>query len=144
VATFGQQIQFRREFDDLVALARQTGAAGDPLLRERIARAWTGLEVLRSYALVTIAEASRPEAGSGAEASVMKLLWARWHRALGELAMDVAGARSLVTAGVPYELDEWQRLYLFSRADTIYGGSDEVQRTIIAERELGLPKEART
>jgi alkylation response protein AidB-like acyl-CoA dehydrogenase len=140
-ATFGQQIQFRREFDDLVALARQTGAAGDPLLRERIARAWTGLEVLRAYALVTIAEASRPEAGSGAEASVMKLLWARWHRALGELAMDVAGARSLVTAGFPYELDEWQRLYLFSRANTIYGGSDEIQLGVIASRELGLARE---
>jgi alkylation response protein AidB-like acyl-CoA dehydrogenase len=165
-ATFGQQIQFRREFDDLVALARQTGAAGDPLLRERIARAWTGLEVLRAYALVTIAEASRPVAsrpeasrseasrpeasrpeasrpdgGPSAEASVMKVLWARWHKALGELAMDVAGARGLVTGGVQYELDARQRLYLFSRADTIYGGSDEIQLGVIASRALGLARE---
>ncbi len=71
----------------------------------------------------------------------MKLLWARWHRALGELAMDVAGARSLITAGFPYELDEWQRLYLFSRANTIYGGSDEIQLGVIASRELGLARE---
>ena len=46
-------------------------------------------------------------------------------------------------AGAPYDLHDWQRLFLFSRADTIYGGSDEIQRTIIAERALGLPRQAR-
>jgi alkylation response protein AidB-like acyl-CoA dehydrogenase len=56
--------------------------------------------------------------------------------------MAVRGAPALL-AGEDGELDEWQRLYLFSRADTIYGGSDEIQRNIIAERVLGLPKEAR-
>ena len=64
-------------------------------------------------------------------------------RRLGELAMRVRGAASLVARAAPYELDEWQLLHLFSRADTIYGGSDEVQRNIIAERVLGLPREAR-
>jgi alkylation response protein AidB-like acyl-CoA dehydrogenase len=54
--------------------------------------------------------------------------------------MQVCGARSLVHDG---DLDEWQRMFLFTRADTIYGGSDEVQRNIIAERTLGLPREAR-
>ncbi|MEO9221473.1 MAG: acyl-CoA dehydrogenase family protein, partial [Mycobacteriaceae bacterium] len=74
------------------------------------------------------------------EASVAKLTWAHWHRDLGELAMEVAGAASLVA---PEDLDEYQRLFLFSRADTIYGGSDEIQRNILAERVLGLPREAR-
>jgi alkylation response protein AidB-like acyl-CoA dehydrogenase len=77
---------------------------------------------------------------TGGHPSVAKLIWARWHRGLGELAMEVLGAASTVARGAPYDLDEWQRLFLFSRADTIYGGSDEIQRTIIAERVLGLPR----
>jgi alkylation response protein AidB-like acyl-CoA dehydrogenase len=140
-ATFGQQIQFRAEFDALVDQARRTGAAGDPVVRDRIARAWVGLEVLRAYALDTVAGAGRPDAGTGAEASVMKILWARWHKTLGELAMDVEGASGMVAAAAPYELDSWQRLYLFSRTDTIYGGSDEIQLGIIASQALGLPRE---
>ena len=71
-----------------------------------------------------------------------KLLWGTWHRTLGELAMLVRGTDAL-TAGPGYDLDEWQRLFLFTRADTIYGGSDEIQRNILAERVLGLPREPR-
>jgi alkylation response protein AidB-like acyl-CoA dehydrogenase len=137
-ATFGQQIQFRREFDDIVAEAKRTGAAADPVVRDRIARAWVGLEVLRSYALDTVRSMSNPQAGGGPEASVSKLLWARWHQRLGELAMDVRGADGMVAKAAPYELDDGQRLYLFSRADTIYGGSDEIQLGIIASRVFGL------
>ncbi|MEV6627188.1 acyl-CoA dehydrogenase family protein, partial [Amycolatopsis sp. NPDC051114] len=62
-------------------------------------------------------------------------------RGLGELAVRARGARSLVSDGD--ELDDAQLLYLFTRADTIYGGSDEIERNIIAERVLGLPREAR-
>ncbi|HEY7593238.1 MAG TPA: acyl-CoA dehydrogenase family protein [Actinophytocola sp.] len=132
-ATFGQQIGFRRELDALVELARSAGALEDPLLRERLARARLGLEVMRAHSLRTI--------GDARAASVTKLVWATWHRSLGELAMDVLGAAGLTAPGG--ELGEWQRLYLFSRADTIYGGSNEIQRNIIAERVLGLPREAR-
>jgi len=160
-ATFGQQIGFRRELDGLIALARQTGAAANPLLRDKIARAWIGLEVMRAYALDTVAGPDAPVAagaagsdgpgssgpgsggGTGAEASVLKLLWANWHRGLGELAMEVQGAASMVADDAPYDLDSWQRMFLFSRADTIYGGSNEIQRGIIAERALGLPRQAR-
>jgi len=77
------------------------------------------------------------------QASIAKLLWAGWHRNLGDLAMQVRGADSL-TVGPDYDLDEWQRLFLFTRADTIYGGSDEVQRNVLAERVLGLPREQRS
>jgi alkylation response protein AidB-like acyl-CoA dehydrogenase len=134
VATLGQQVGFRRELDGLVAAARRTGAIDDPLIRDRLTRAWIDLDVLRAHALRTQAT----------DASVTKLLWSRWHRDFGELAMAVLGAPSMVARGTPYELDEWQRLFLFSRADTIYGGSDEIQRTIVAERVLGLPREVVT
>ena len=128
VATLGQQVGFERELNRLVELARQTGASGDPLIRDRLARAWIGLEAMRAHALRTLS------AGAGGTGpSELKLLWSRWHQDLGELAMDVQGAPSMVARGAPYDLDEWQRLFLFSRADTIYGGSDEIQRTIIAE-----------
>jgi alkylation response protein AidB-like acyl-CoA dehydrogenase len=138
-ATLGQQIGFRREFAALVAEARRTGAAADPLLRDRLGRAWIGLEVMRAHALRTLAAGPV----TGAEASELKLLWSHWHQELGELAMDVLGASSMVARGEPYDLDDWQRLYQFSRADTIYGGSDEIQRGIIAGRALGLPREGR-
>ncbi len=145
VATLGQQVGFRRELDALVAQALATGAAGDPGLREKLTRAYVRLEVMRAHALRTLhsvgGETSGTEGIAGGEASVAKLLWAHWHRDLGELSMQVRGASSML--GQPDGLDEWQRLFLFTRADTIYGGSDEVQRNIIAERTLGLPREAR-
>jgi alkylation response protein AidB-like acyl-CoA dehydrogenase len=141
-ATLGQLVGFERELRRLVELARQTGASGDPLLRDRLGRAWIGLEALRAHALRTLAAgAAGPGAATGP--SELKLLWSRWHQQLGELAMDIQGAPSMVARGAPYDLDDWQRLFLFSRADTIYGGSDEIQRTIIAERALGLPRQAR-
>ena len=141
VSTLGQQVGFRRELDALVALARENGSYDDPVLRDRLARADVELEVIRLNALRTLAEGGSADHATRS-ASVAKLLWATWHRTLGELAMAVRGEQSLL-AGPDYDLDEWQRLFLFSRADTIYGGSDEVQRNILAERVLGLPREAR-
>lgn len=134
VATLGQQVGFRRELAALTDLADRTGAADDPTVEQRLAEAWTGLEVMRAHALRTLGD-SAPGV-----AEVSKLVWANWHRELGELAMLVRGAAGLVADP---ELDEWQRLFLFTRADTIYGGSNEIQRNIIAERVLGLPREKR-
>lgn len=139
VSTLGQQIGFARELDGIIAEAKRLGTYDDPTLRSELTRAWIGLRELRAHALRTLSGAGV----SGPEAAVGKLMWAQWHRHLGELAMRARGARSLVAESAPYELDEWQRLYLFSRADTIYGGSDEIERNIIAERVLGLPKEPR-
>ncbi|MDA4894848.1 MULTISPECIES: acyl-CoA dehydrogenase family protein [unclassified Microbacterium] len=137
VSTLAQQIAFRREFDEVVALAERNGAANDPLLRDRLVQARMGLEVIRLHALRTLG------GEQGHDASVTKLLWSGWHRALGELAMAVAGPDALTVSEPPYILDDLQTLFLFSRADTIYGGSDEIQRNVIAERVLGLPREAR-
>jgi len=139
VSTLGQQIVYARELSAVVELAKSTGAADDPLIRERLTRSWAGLRAMRSYALATMdVEGGGRAAGKD---NVSKLLWANWHRDLGEIAMDVQGKAGLVLAGGDF--NEWQRLYLFTRADTIYGGSNEIQRNIIAERVLGLPREAR-
>jgi alkylation response protein AidB-like acyl-CoA dehydrogenase len=138
VSTLGQQVGFRRELDAILELARSNGAYDDPVIRDRLAGADVELEVIRLNALRTLSAEQGP-----LQASVAKLLWARWHRTLGELAMLIRGSDALMT-GPDGDLDEWQRLFLFTRADTIYGGSDEIQRNILAERVLGLPREARS
>ncbi|CEA06950.1 Glutaryl-CoA dehydrogenase [Arthrobacter saudimassiliensis] len=137
VSTLAQQIAFQRELDAVVDLARDNGALEDPLIRDRIVSAHMGLQMLRLHGLRTLS------GEQGIEASITKLLWAPWHRSLGELAMAVAGSAGLTVAEAPYGLSPLQSLFLFSRADTLYGGSDEIQRNVIAERVLGLPKEAR-
>jgi alkylation response protein AidB-like acyl-CoA dehydrogenase len=131
-AMLGLQVGFRRELADLIEVARHTGASTDPLLRDKLARAWIGLEAIHAYALDTL---GGPD--DRAEASVLKIMWSRWHQALGELAMEILGAESMTAQE---DLDEWQRLFLFTRAETIYGGSDEIQRNIIATHALGLPR----
>jgi alkylation response protein AidB-like acyl-CoA dehydrogenase len=146
VSTLGQTVGFARELEGVVARAKENGAIDDPIVRDRLARLKTELAVIRSFALRSLAlvEGGQDSTNKGPHAggaeSIFKLAWATWHRTLGEVAMDVAGASGL-TAGSGYDLDEHQRLFLFSRADTIYGGSDEIQRNILAERVLGLPKE---
>ncbi|MBV9445345.1 MAG: acyl-CoA dehydrogenase family protein [Streptosporangiaceae bacterium] len=135
VSTFGQQLGFAREFEAVLGLARARGVAGDPDIAARIADAWIELQVLRFTAEASFGSGSEP----GVEANIVKLLWAPWHQRLGELAADVAGPDATVT-GASYELSDEQRLFLFTRADTIYGGSSEIQRNVIAERGLGLPR----
>jgi alkylation response protein AidB-like acyl-CoA dehydrogenase len=154
-STLGQQVGYQRELDELIAAARRTGAVSDPLLRDRLARAWIGLQVMREQIITMLGSDDDPAAANSANdrasntsasntsASVVKLLWSNWHRDLGKLAMDVLGPASMLAQGPPYDLDDWQRLYLFSRADTVYGGSAEIQRGIIADRALGLPRQAR-
>ncbi|MDP9101567.1 MAG: acyl-CoA dehydrogenase family protein [Actinomycetota bacterium] len=136
VATLGQQVGFARELREVTTAARATGRDQDPLLQERLVAAWAGLQVLQHTAARTLDNAA---AGTGVEASVSKLLWATWHQRLGELAMDVLGPGAVVVEGE--DLSPLQSLFLFSRSDTIYGGSHEVQRNIVAERFWRLPKD---
>ena len=141
VSTLGQQMQFQNELDEVVRIAKANGAAQDPVLRQRIAQAWSGLRVLRYNSLRML---SGVQDGSlRPEATIYKLAWSTWHVALGKLAMDVMGPEAELLAGAPYELTRLQALFLFTRADTLYGGSNEIQRNIIAERALGMPREAR-
>lgn len=136
VSTLAQQIGFRRELDEVIDHAQENGAINDPVLRDRIVDSHMRLETIRLHALRTLG------GDQGYGMSVTKLLWSQWHRDLGELAVDIAGPAGL-TVGQDYELSNAQSLFLFTRSDTIYGGSDEIQKNVIAERVLGLPREAR-
>jgi len=139
--TLGQQLAFRNELAQVIEIAKRNGAADDPVMRQRLADAWIGLEIMRYNALRMLSKSEGAELSR--EAMITKLYWATWHRNLGKLAMDVLGAESEIAAGAPYDLTRLQRLFLFTRSDTVYAGSNQIQRNIIAERALGLPREPR-
>jgi alkylation response protein AidB-like acyl-CoA dehydrogenase len=141
-STLGQQLSFQNELRQVVELAKANGAAADPVMRQRLADAWIGLRIMRFNALRTLTS-STERAELGREAMITKLYWATWHRDLGKLAMDVLGAHAEIAAAEPYDLTALQRVFLFTRADTIYAGTNEIQRNLIAERALGLPREPR-
>jgi len=136
ISTLAQQVGFARELDDTIDLARRRGLTTDPRVRQRLVRAHIGLHLMRWNAARSMSGDGVP----GSEASISKLFWGTWHRDLGELMVDLSGADGTI-AGPDGELTMEQRLFLFTRADTIYGGSNEIQRNVLGERVLGLPKE---
>lgn len=141
VSTLGQQMHFAHELELVIKAAKAAGLAGDALIRDRIARAWSGLRVMRYNALRMLAGDSHGMS-LGREALIYKYYWSNWHRDLGELAMDVLGPLGDVPSD-DIDILRLQQVYLFSRADTIYGGTNEIQLNLIAERGLGMPREAR-
>ena len=140
-STLGQNLMFLNEWDEVAAVARRNGRIDDPVIRQRLADAWLRLRLMRLNAMRIMS--STHEASPAA--MVTKLFWATLHRDLGELAMDVLGPEAtLRTATLPDGASDYsrlQRLFLFSRSDTIYAGTNQIQRNIIGERALGLPKE---
>ena len=141
VSTLGQQMGFRNELDEIIAAARSNGAAKDPLIRQRIAKAEIGLRLMRYGALRMLSNTSHSKVDGAA--LTYKIQWATWRRALGELGMDVLGQAGEVTDNTDYEWGMLPNLFLYSRADTIYGGTNQIQRNLIAERALGMPREPR-
>lgn len=134
-STLGQQLAFAAELERVIAVAKQLGTARVPAIRERIAEMWMRLEVMRLNALRTLSAHDRGELPR--EAYITKLYWATWHRDLGELAMEVLGDSAAVLDPAFADL---HRLFLWSRSDTIYAGTNQVQRNLIALRALGLPR----
>ena len=136
ISTLAQQVGFERELHATIQLATRCGRIDDPVIRQRLMRAHTGLYLMRWNALRSMGSGV-----PGPEASIGKLFWGSWHRELGELMVDIMGVAATVADGFPYELSLEQKLFLFSRSDTIYGGSNEIQRNVLGERVLGLAKE---
>ncbi len=139
VGLLGHLLGFSRELEHVITTARGNGRIKDATVRDRLARAYGELAILQVSTVRSLAGYDDGEAPPSA--SVAKLFWAGWHQRLGELALDVLGPAATVIEGSPYELGEFHRSFLFSRSESIYGGSDEVQRNIIGERVLGLPPE---
>jgi alkylation response protein AidB-like acyl-CoA dehydrogenase len=138
-STLGQQLSFDNELVAIMETAKKTGRSTDPVTRQRLARAWIGLRIMRYNALRGLTSMARGDITP--ETAIHKLYWANFHQQLGELAVDVLGPDAEVASSTPYELTTAQRLFLYTRADTIYGGSDQIQRNVIGERALGLPPE---
>jgi alkylation response protein AidB-like acyl-CoA dehydrogenase len=141
VSTLGQQMAFRNELDAIIAAAMENGAGKDPLIRQRIAKAEIGLRLMRYGALRMLSNTDHSKVDGAA--LTYKIQWATWRRNLGELAMDVLGQMGEVTDNPDYEWGMLPNLFLYSRADTIYGGTNQIQRNLIAERGLGMPREPR-
>jgi alkylation response protein AidB-like acyl-CoA dehydrogenase len=148
-------IRFREELERLVTLARELGRAGDPVIRQRLASCHATVEIMRYLgmrALTRFLAGSQP----GPDGSVFKLYWSEYHRVVTELAVDILGADALVPSGRPpsvsFQTDDpgapsssasWVGTFFGARAGTIYAGTSEIQRNILGEMVLGLPKEPR-
>ncbi len=136
-STLGQNLMFLNEWDSILDVARRNGRAHDPVVRQRLADTWLRLRLMRLNAMrIMSSTLEAPPA-----AMVTKLFWATLHRDLGELAMEVVGPDAMLRRGADGDYSRLQRLFLFSRSDTIYAGTNQIQRNIIGERALGLPKE---
>jgi hypothetical protein len=148
-------IGFRAELDRLLELARERGATADPHIRQRLARAHTTVELMRFLgyrALTSFLSGRQP----GPESSTGKLLWSHYHQQVTELAIDILGPEALVpvgqgphtafrhdSPGATNDSANWVGVFLNARAGTIYAGTSQVQRNIVGEQILGLPKEPR-
>ncbi|MCK1589107.1 acyl-CoA dehydrogenase family protein [Bradyrhizobium sp. 169] len=136
-----QYVRFEADFWRLVDEAKKRGKLSDVRVREQLAWAYSNVGVLRMSGLVLLnALATEQDPGRGASDSVNKIQWSEYERRLGEIALDILGPEALVT-GDNYELSPWQLTFLETRTHTIWGGTAEIQRNILAERVLGLPKE---
>ncbi len=148
-------VLFGVEFDRLKELAREQGKADDPVIRQRLAACYTTTQIMRYLGMRTL---TRFLAGHhpGPDASTFKLFWSEYHKISTELAIDILGANAMVidgkfpssafstdSPGAPNNSGSWIGTFLNARAGTIYAGTSQVQRNIIGEMVLGLPKEPR-
>jgi len=157
-----QHVQYTRQFWDGVDVIREKGLDTDPLIRQQLAWAYTHCEIMRIRGLQILSEVvARKEPGPSA--SINKMFWSEYAQRFSEFMMNARGAESMITPtsepdtdratggpadavsrGPGYALDPWQTAFLSTRSATIWGGTAQVQRNIVGERVLGLPKEPST
>jgi alkylation response protein AidB-like acyl-CoA dehydrogenase len=138
---FKEQVLQRIDVEDAVALARARGRHADPTVRQALAARWIDVEILRLLNCRTLTQLERGEA-PGAESSLVKLFWAELTARLHEEALALGGPHAALVAGSPHAVDDgrWAQAFLWSRVGAIAGGTSEVQRNLIAQRLLGLPR----
>jgi alkylation response protein AidB-like acyl-CoA dehydrogenase len=154
-ATTGHR-RFERELDIIIERARETGKIDDPLIRQRLAWAHTKVQIMRVNGLRSLAGVLHGTKQAAALGLMNKMNWSEYHRLVMELYVDIEGAHGQLLTGtkdaqsIPgigrresndYPVSPMQAAFFFSRSETIWGGTAEVQRNIIGERGLGLPKE---
>jgi long-chain acyl-CoA synthetase len=136
-------LAYEREFWDLVEETRKRGRSDDLIVRQQLAWSYTHTQLMRFQGLrllATLAAKKEP----GPEASVSKLFWSEYHKRLGEISMGILGAEGSLaeeSGSGRYQLGRWQSTFVSSLTGTIASGTSEIQRNIIAERSLGLPKD---
>jgi alkylation response protein AidB-like acyl-CoA dehydrogenase len=129
-----EQVRHELAFRELWGACAGAGLLGDPLVRQRLTKSWIDTELFRLHNARTLSRLARG-ADIGAEASLVKLFWAQASQRLYETACDVLGSQTLLSA------DRWGRGLLSTRANSIMGGTSEIQRNVIGERVLGLPRD---
>src|SRR3954447_14167412 len=160
-ATTGYR-RFEEEWKLMVAAARERGVIGDPDIRQRLAQYYTKVQILRTNGLRSLSTTlmDKKDPSIGALGALNKMFWSEMHKAAMELALDIYGAESLLIDSGPeagswpgamrdkrrdgYPVSPMMSSFFFSRSETIWGGTSQIQRNIVGERVLGLPKEPQT
>jgi len=165
-ATTGYR-RFQKELEQIIAIARSNGKLNDPLIRQRLALAWSKVKIMQINGLRTLTSALKDDRSAGALGATNKMYWSEYHRDVMNLAIDILGMNGQILTGpggggeessdedtlIPgigvrhprpgYPVSALQTSFFFSRSETIWGGTAQIQRNIVAERVLGLPKEPR-
>ena len=148
-------IRFQAEIDRLFMLAAERGMTSDPIIRQKLAWAYSKVQIMRYSGMRVLTSFLRGH-HPGPDGAISKLYWSEYHRTVTELATHILGADAMVPtgrmpsssfqtddAGAPNSSASWVGTFLSARAGTIYAGSSQIQRNIIGEMVLGLPKEPR-
>ena len=156
-ATTGHR-RFEEEYRRMVAEARRNGTIEDPLIRQGLAKFYSKIQILRINGLrnLTAALTGKRDLGTAALGATNKMFWSEMHQEALELALDIFGTASMLINTGPedgwpgvqrmehregYPVSQMMTSFFFSRSETIWGGTSQIQRNIVGERVLGLPRE---